>query len=116
MPLINIQKDVDDWVNQYKIGYWQPLEILTRLTEETGELAREINDRYGPKKKKTTEEKSEIADEVADILFTLCCLCNSLEIKMDDAWQDMIDKLYGRDKERFERKEETNSSYQNPLE
>lgn len=35
-----IQKQVDDWVKQYKIGYFKPLEILARLTEEVGELAR----------------------------------------------------------------------------
>ena len=37
------QKQVDEWVKQYKVGYFKPLEILARLTEETGELAREIN-------------------------------------------------------------------------
>ena len=34
------QRQVDEWVRQYKIGYWKPLEIMARLTEETGELAR----------------------------------------------------------------------------
>ena len=38
-----MQKEIDDWVTQYKIGYWTPHEILARLTEEVGELAREIN-------------------------------------------------------------------------
>jgi len=41
-----VQKDIDDWVTQYKIGYWKPHEILARLTEEVGELAREINHSY----------------------------------------------------------------------
>ncbi|MEK6902096.1 MAG: nucleotide pyrophosphohydrolase, partial [archaeon] len=52
MSLKKAQDDVDEWVKQYKIGYFQPLEIMARLTEETGELAREVNHRWGPKKKK----------------------------------------------------------------
>ena len=76
MPLKELQKQVNDWVSQYKIGYWQPHKILARSTEEIGELAREINHIWGPKKKKQTENKKEIADEMANIIFTLICLAN----------------------------------------
>jgi NTP pyrophosphatase (non-canonical NTP hydrolase) len=100
----NFQKQVDDWVNQYKIGYFKPLEILARLTEEVGELAREINHRFGPKKKKPTEETKEIGDEMADIIFTLACLANSLGIDLDKHFQNVMDKCYGRDKDRYEKK------------
>ena len=98
------QKQVDDWVKQYKIGYWKPLEIMARLTEETGELAREINHRFGPKKKKDTEDKKELEDEIADIIFTLSCLANSLELDIDRGLSAVMDKCYGRDKDRFEKK------------
>ncbi len=104
MILKDIQKEVDNWVGQYKMGYWQPLEILARLTEETGELAREVNHRYGPKKKKNTEENKELADEMGDIIFTLCCLANSLDISLDDSFSRVMDKLYGRDDQRWEKK------------
>lgn len=99
-----IQKQVDDWINQYKLGYFKPLEILARLTEEVGELARELNHRYSPKKKKPSEETKEIADEISDVIFTLTCLANSLNIDMDKAFKKTMDKYYGRDKDRFERK------------
>ena len=98
------QKQVDEWVNQYKIGYFKPLEILARLTEETGELAREINHRFGPKKKKDTEDKKELEEEAADIIFTLCCLANSLDLDLDKGFQSVMDKCYGRDKDRWEKK------------
>lgn len=104
MSLKDIQKEVDGWVNQYKIGYWKPLEILARLTEETGELAREINHIYGPKKKKEGENTKEMADEIADIIFTLSCLANSLNIDLDEAFKRIINKCYGRDKDRWEKK------------
>ncbi|VAW19675.1 MazG nucleotide pyrophosphohydrolase, partial [hydrothermal vent metagenome] len=76
MALKDTQKEVDDWVSQYKIGYWAPHEILARLTEEVGELAREVNHIFGPKKKKDSEDSNEMADELADVLFTIICLAN----------------------------------------
>jgi len=100
----NIQKQVDNWVTQYKIGYFKPLEILARLTEEVGELARELNHRFGPKKKKPEEETAEIGDEIADIIFTLTCLANSLNINLDKHFKRVMDKYYGRDKDRWEKK------------
>lgn len=98
------QKQVDDWVKQYKIGYFQPLEILARLTEETGELARELNHRFGPKKKKATEDKKEVEEEIADIIFTLICLANSLDLDIEKGFSAVMDKCYGRDKDRWEKK------------
>jgi len=104
MELKNIQKQVDDFVSQYKMGYWEPLEILARLVEETGELAREINHLYGPKKKKPEEGTKELADEMGDIIFTLCCLANSKGIDLDKAFQRVMDKYYNRDNNRYEKK------------
>ena len=104
------QKEVDDWVSQYKIGYFKPLEILARLTEETGELARELNHRFGPKKKKESEEKKELEDEAADIIFTIICLANSLDLDLDKGFSRVMDKCYGRDKDRWEKKENKHST------
>jgi NTP pyrophosphatase (non-canonical NTP hydrolase) len=104
MALREIQKEVDDWVQQYKIGYWKPHEVLARLTEEVGELAREVNHLYGPKKKKSSEETREMADEIADIIFTLACLANPTNLDLDEAFKRTMDKCYGRDKERFEKR------------
>ena len=104
MSLKEIQKDVDNWIDKYKIGYWKPHEILARLTEETGELAREINHIYGPKKKKSSEDTKDLGEELGDIIFTVCCLANSKEIDLDVVWKSVMDKWYGRDKDRFEKK------------
>ncbi|MCR4283893.1 MAG: nucleotide pyrophosphohydrolase [Parcubacteria group bacterium] len=99
-----IQKEVDEWIKQYKIGYFKPLEIMARLTEEVGELAREINHRFGPKKKKSTEDTKEIEEEIADIIFTLTCLSNSLDLDMDRGFKSIMDKINNRDKDRWEKK------------
>ena len=99
------QKQVDEWASQFKVPYWQPLEIMTRLSEEVGELAREINHRFGPKKKKPSEEVKEIGEEIGDIIFTLSCLANSLKIDLDEAFTKVMDKCYGRDKDRYEKRD-----------
>ncbi len=99
------QKEVDEWVQNVKIGYWSPHEILARLAEEVGELAREINHIYGPKKKKSTEDTKDLNDEIADIIFTVVCLANSLNLDLDEGFKNAMDKCYGRDKDRFEKKE-----------
>ena len=54
--LNQMQKEVDDYISQFKAGYFSPLANLARLTEEVGELAREINHTYGEKKKKDSNK------------------------------------------------------------
>jgi NTP pyrophosphatase (non-canonical NTP hydrolase) len=99
-----IQKQVDDWIKKTKLGYFPPLEALARLTEEVGELAREINHNFGVKKKKATEDKGDMSGEMADIIFTVVCLANPLKINLDEAFKKTMDKLNKRDKKRWEKK------------
>lgn len=47
-----MQQEVDNYISQFKAGYFSPLANLARLTEEVGELAREINHYHGEKQKK----------------------------------------------------------------
>ncbi len=50
--LYSMQQEVDEYIQQFKVGYFSPLAQLARLTEEVGELAREVNHTYGEKSKK----------------------------------------------------------------
>lgn len=104
MALKSYQKMVDRWVNQYKVGYFKPLEILARLVEEVGEVARELNHRFGPKKKKSTEDTADLGEEVADVIFTLICLANSLNIDLDKSFKKMMKKYSTRDNNRFKKR------------
>ncbi len=104
MSFKSLQKQVDRWVSQFKDPYWQPHDILARLTEEMGELARQINIKFGPKKNDTIQNESSIDEELADILFSVICLANSLKIDLDKTFESLIEnKCYGRDNFRFER-------------
>ena len=76
MELSEAQARVDAWIGQFEEGYWPPLANLARLTEEVGELARLLNDRFGPKKKKAGEPEQDLGEELADILFVLLVIAN----------------------------------------
>ena len=95
---------MDEYINQFKTGYFSPLALQARLTEEVGELAREINHYYGEKKKKSTEEENTIEAELGDNLFVLLCIANSLGIDMTQSFDETMKKFNTRDKNRFERK------------
>jgi len=105
MEIKEMQMEVDRWIGQFEEGYWPPLTMLARLTEEVGELAREINHQYGQKTKKPEEPPGDLAMELADILFILICYCNSLHIDLEEAFTGMMDKYRSRDSERWTRKE-----------
>jgi len=65
---------------------------MLRLMEDVGELSREINWKFGEKPKKATEEGKEFGYEIADILFTLVCLANSLDINLEEAFNQIMKK------------------------
>ena len=105
MALHEAQQRVDQWVSQYKEGYFPPLTNLARLSEEVGELAREINHRFGFKTKKKGEAEGSVAMELADILFVVICLANSQGIDLDQAFEQVMAKVTTRDADRWTRKE-----------
>jgi NTP pyrophosphatase (non-canonical NTP hydrolase) len=101
LTLAEVQRRVDAWIGQFEAGYWPPLSMLARLTEEVGELARELNHRYGHKPKKKGEPDGDVGLEVADILFVLACLCNALHIDMSADFERVLDKYTRRDATRW---------------
>ncbi|SDH06919.1 NTP pyrophosphatase, house-cleaning of non-canonical NTPs [Alteribacillus persepolensis] len=96
-----MQEEVDNHISQYKEGYFSPLAMLARLTEETGELAREMNHYYGEKPKKESETEKSLEQEMGDILFVLICFANSLDIDLEEAFDVVMKKFKTRDKDRW---------------
>jgi NTP pyrophosphatase (non-canonical NTP hydrolase) len=99
------QTTVDRWISQYKEGYFAPLAILARLIEEVGEVAREVNHRFGQKPRRRDEPDGDLALELADVLFVTICLANSQGIDLDQAFERMMQKVTTRDADRWTRKE-----------
>ncbi len=101
--LKEVQRDVDEYISQFKTGYFSPLALMARMSEEVGELAREINHTYGEKPKKSDEEDSSVELELGDILFLLACFANSLNIDLEEAHRKVMNKFNTRDANRWER-------------
>ena len=99
-----MQRRVDAWIAQFEAGYFDPLTNLARLTEEVGELARELNHRFGQKTRKPEEPEGDMAMEMADILFVLICLANREGIDLEEAFDRMMAKVETRDAGRWARK------------
>lgn len=99
-----IQKRVDDYIGQFKEGYFSPLAMIARLTEEVGELAREVNHYYGEKPKKTTEKEKTVEEELGDVLFVIASFANSLDINLSESFERSMLKFETRDKDRWTKK------------
>jgi NTP pyrophosphatase (non-canonical NTP hydrolase) len=104
MSLPQMQARVDQWISQFEEGYFHPLTNMARLSEEVGELAREINHRFGQKTKKKEEPAGDLGMEMADILFVLICMANREGIDLDAAFEKMMEKVEGRDADRWTKK------------
>ena len=102
--LTDAQRRVDAWISQFEEGYFHPLTNLARLAEEVGELAREVNHRFGEKTKKPEELEGDLGMEMADILFVLICLANREGIDLQEAFERMMAKIESRDESRWTRK------------
>jgi NTP pyrophosphatase (non-canonical NTP hydrolase) len=101
VSLKDSQSRVDAWISQFEEGYFHPLTNMARLAEEVGELAREVNHRFGQKTKKPEEPDGDLAMEMADILFVLICMANREGIDLEDAFDRMMKKVETRDETRW---------------
>ncbi|HEX8408870.1 MAG TPA: nucleotide pyrophosphohydrolase [Thermoanaerobaculia bacterium] len=104
MAFAPIQQEVDAWISQFEEGYFPPLPMLARLTEEVGELARVLMHQYGGKKPKPGEAHGDAGEEIADAIFVLVCLANSLDVDLDEKFSAMMTKYRERDADRWTRK------------
>jgi Predicted pyrophosphatase len=107
-PLSDIQHEVDAYIGQFKEGYFSPLAMLARMTEEVGELAREVNHEFGEKPKKRDEADNSIEMELGDILFIVICFANALGIDLTEAHRKVMDKFNTRDANRWTKKDTDN--------
>jgi NTP pyrophosphatase (non-canonical NTP hydrolase) len=100
MTIESAQQQVDTWIKQHGVRYFNELTNMAILTEEVGELARIIARRYGEQSEKESDKNKDMADEMADVLWVLFCLANQTGINLTDAFTKNIEKKTNRDKDR----------------
>ncbi len=96
-----MQEKVDKTIKQYG-GYWEPLSMMARITEEIGELARAINIKYGGKKSKFEGDGREIEEELADVFYTTLAIANKFDIDLGKVLMEKIEKSHEKYKEVYD--------------
>jgi NTP pyrophosphatase (non-canonical NTP hydrolase) len=97
MTIEEAQQQVDAWIKEYGVRYFNELTNLAQLTEEVGEVARIISRRYGEQSEKESDKQKDLGEELADVLFVTICLANQTGINLQEALQRNLDKKTKRD-------------------
>jgi len=98
--ITGVQKEVDDWINEFGVRYFNELTNMAQLTEEVGEVARIIARRYGEQSEKESDKNKDLGEELADVMFVVMCLANQTGVDLQAAWDMKMAKKTQRDKDR----------------
>jgi len=102
VTLRDAQQRVDAWIKTVGVRYFSELTNMAVLTEEVGELARIMARKYGDQSFKESDEKYDLADEMADVLWVIICLANQTGVDLNDAFLKNLDKKNRRDADRHQ--------------
>jgi len=105
MNIQNAQLDVDNWIKEHGVRYFNELTNMAQLTEEVGEVARIIARRYGEQSEKESDKNKDLGEELADVVFVVLCLANQTGINLQDAFDKKMDVKSGRDHDRHHNNE-----------
>ncbi len=104
MTVQEAQQQVDAWIKTHGVRYFNELTNTAILMEEVGELARIMARTYGEQSSKEGE-KLDLADEMADVLWVLCCLANQTGVNLEEALKRNFEKKTLRDQNRHRNNE-----------
>lgn len=104
MTIKEAQEKVDRWINTTGVRYFSELTNTALLTEEVGEVARIMARKYGDQSFKENE-KVDLADELADVLWIVICLANQTGVDLTDALKKNMEKKTVRDASRHQQNE-----------
>lgn len=102
ITLLKAQQLVDHWIKTVGVRYFSELTNMAVLTEEVGELARIMARKFGDQSFKKSDEKYDLADEMADVLWVLICLANQTGVDLTGAFRKNLEKKTSRDKDRHQ--------------
>ncbi len=100
MNIRNAQLEVDKWIKNHGVRYFNELTNMAQLTEEVGEVARIIARRYGEQSEKETDKNKDLGEELADVMFVVLCLANQTGIDLQKAFDNKLELKAKRDHDR----------------
>ncbi|MBE6293331.1 MAG: pyrophosphatase [Bacteroidales bacterium] len=99
MTIKELQQQVDKWIKEYGVRYFDEMTNMAILTEEVGEVARIMARKYGEQSFKEGEKNS-LDDEIADVIWVLVCIANQTGIDLTKAIENNFAKKSSRDNKR----------------
>ncbi len=105
MGIQEAQEQIDQWIKTHGVRYFNELTNMAMLSEEVGEVARIIARRYGEQSEKESDKNKDLGDEMADVLFVLCCLANQTGVDLEEALKKNLEKKTKRDANRHKENE-----------
>lgn len=105
MNLKNAQIEVDYWIKQHGVRYFNELTNMAQLTEEVGEVARIIARRYGEQSEKESDKNKDLGEELADVVFVVLCLANQTGIDLQASFDKKMEVKAKRDHDRHQNNE-----------
>ena len=102
MSLKQAQTDVDNWIKEHGVRYFNELTNMAQLTEEVGEVARIIARRYGEQSEKESDKNKDLGEELADVIFVALCLANQTGVDLESAFYKKLDYKTKRDRDRHQ--------------
>ena len=102
MNLKNSQQEVDNWIKEHGVRYFNELTNMAQLTEEVGEVARIIARRYGEQSEKESDKNKDLGEELADVIFVALCLANQTGVDLESAFYKKLDYKTKRDHDRHQ--------------
>ena len=102
MSLKQAQLDVDNWIKEHGVRYFNALTNMAQLTEEVGEVARIIARRYGEQSEKESDKNKDLGEELADVIFVALCLANQTGVDLESAFYKKLDYKTKRDHDRHQ--------------
>ena len=105
MDLKNSQQEVDNWIKEHGVRYFNELTNMAQLTEEVGEVARIIARRYGEQSEKESDKNKDLGEELADVVFVVLCLANQTGVDLQAVFDKKMDLKTKRDHNRHHNNE-----------
>lgn len=105
MSIKQSQQQVDEWIKNHGVRYFNELTNMAQLTEEVGEVARIIARRYGEQSEKVSDKNKNLGEELADVLFVVLCLANQTGTDLEDAFNKKLKIKTERDHDRHHNNE-----------
>ncbi|MDE3743695.1 nucleotide pyrophosphohydrolase [Maribacter polysaccharolyticus] len=105
MGIQKAQQEVDNWIKEHGVRYFNELTNMAQLTEEVGEVARIIARRYGEQSEKASDKDKDLGEELADVLFVVLCLANQTGVDLEAAFDKKMAIKTKRDHDRHHNNE-----------